>query len=362
MSNTYGSKLKLSVFGASHAPFIGAAMQSLPKGYKIDFEELCRFTARRAPGRNALSTPRKEADIPVFISGISGDRLTGEPLEIRINNTDTRSGDYTGYNDTPRPGHADFCARVKYGSGYDVAGGGAFSGRMTAPLCCAGGIALQLLRTKGIRIGAHIASAAGIKDRPFDPVRVSARTFTSVAAKDFPVIDGAAGEKMQAAILSAKADGDSVGGTIECAALGLPVGLGGPLFDGMEGRISQIVFAVPAVKGIEFGAGFEVAGMRGSEDNDPFCIEKGRVRTVSNNHGGILGGITSGMPLIFRCAVKPTPTIAKEQESVSLSRMEPAAVRGRGRHDPCIVQRAVPVIEAAAALAILDVMLEEGKF
>lgn len=362
MSKTYGTKLKLSVFGASHAPFIGAALQGLPKGYKIDPEAVDRFMERRAPGRNAVSTARREPDKPIFVTGIRDGRLTGGPLEIRINNTDTRSSDYSEFNDRPRPGHADFCARVKYGDGYDVAGGGSFSGRMTAPICCAGAVAVQLLAAKGIRVGAHIASVAGIKDKAFDLAKVTSRGFARIANKEIPVLDDEAGEKMKEAILSAKREGDSVGGVIECAVTGLPVGLGGPLFDGMEGRISEIVFAVPAVKGIEFGAGFGAALLRGSEDNDPFCIEKGKVRTATNNHGGILGGITSGMPLVFRCAVKPTPTIAKEQDTVSLSAMEAAKIRGRGRHDPCVVPRAVPVIEAAAALAVLDVLLEENKF
>lgn len=264
----------------------------------------------------------------------------------------TPSGDYDGLSVVPRPGHADYTAGVKYGGHADFAGGGAFSGRLTAPLCIAGGICLQLLKKQGIEFISRIASIGTVED--VAPLTVS------TAGKPFPVVDDAVGETMRAEIAAAKAEGDSVGGIVECAVLGLPVGLGGPLFDGMEGRISSIVFGIPAVKGIEFGIGFGAARLRGSENNDPFVVENGTVRTTTNHCGGILGGITNGMPLTFRTAFKPTPSIAKEQQSVNLNTLTPEILRVRGRHDPCIVPRAVPCIEAAAAIAVYDALLGQS--
>ena len=295
------------------------------------------------------STPRKEADAPEFLSGLVENVTCGAPITAVIRNTNTRSGDYANLAVVPRPGHADYTAWVKYGGHADFAGGGAFSGRLTAPLCIAGGICLQLLKKRGIEIISRIASIGTVED----PAPLTAST----ADKPFPVVDDAAGEAMRAAIAAAKADGDSIGGVVECAVLGLPAGLGGPLFDGMEGQIASIVFGIPAVKGIEFGIGFAAARLRGSENNDPFTGENGQVRTATNHCGGILGGITDGMPLTFRAAFKPTPSIAREQQSVNLTTLTPEALRIVGRHDPCIVPRAVPCIEAAAAIAVYDALL-----
>ena len=347
----YGEHLHLTIFGQSHAPAIGMTLEGLPAGEAIDMEALQGFLNRRAPGQNEWSTPRKEADVPEFLSGLVGNVTCGTPLTAIIRNTNTRSGDYARLSVVPRPGHADFTAAVKYGGHADFAGGGAFSGRLTAPLCIAGGICLQLLRRRGITVISRIAAIGGVTD--------TAPLTASTAGKPFPVVEDAAGEAIRAAIAAAKAEGDSVGGIIECAVLGLPVGLGGPLFDGMEGKIASIIFGIPAVKGIEFGAGFAAAALRGSENNDAFTVENGTVKTVTNHCGGILGGITNGMPLTFRTAFKPTPSIAKEQQSVNLTSLTPETLRVQGRHDPCIVPRAVPCVEAAAAVAVYDALLGE---
>ena len=347
----YGEHLHLTIFGQSHAPAIGMTLEGLPAGEAIDMEALQGFLNRRAPGQNEWSTPRKEADVPEFLSGLVGNVTCGAPLTAIIRNTNTRSGDYAGLSVVPRPGHADFTAAVKYGGHADFAGGGAFSGRLTAPLCIAGGICLQLLRRRGMTVISRIAAIGGVTD--------TAPLTASTAGKPFPVVEDAAGEAIRAAIAAAKAEGDSVGGIIECAVLGLPVGLGGPLFDGMEGKIASIIFGIPAVKGIEFGAGFAAAALRGSENNDAFTVENGTVKTVTNHCGGILGGITNGMPLTFRTAFKPTPSIAKEQQSVNLTSLTPETLRVQGRHDPCIVPRAVPCVEAAAAVAVYDALLGE---
>lgn len=345
----YGEHLRLTVFGQSHAPAIGMTLEGLPAGEAIDMEALQAFLERRAPGRNDWSTPRREADAPEFLSGLVGNVTCGAPITAIIRNTNTRSGDYANLAVVPRPGHADYTAQVKYGGHQDYAGGGAFSGRLTAPLCIAGGICIQLLKRRGIEIISRIASVGTAED--------TAPLTCSTAEKPFPTVSDEAGTAMRAVIADAKAEGDSVGGVIECAVLGLPAGLGGPLFDGMEGRIASIVFGIPAVKGIEFGAGFASARLRGSENNDPFTVENGTVKTVSNRCGGILGGITDGMPLTFRAAFKPTPSIARAQQSVNLKTLTPETLRVTGRHDPCIVPRAVPCVEAAAAVAVYDALL-----
>lgn len=349
MSSTYGEHLKLSIFGQSHAPAIGMTLDGIPAGRAIDLDELQRFLDRRAPGRAEYATPRKEADRPEFLSGLVGNVTCGAPLAAIIRNTNTRSGDYSDLAVVPRPGHADYTAAVKYGGAQDAAGGGHFSGRLTAPLCIAGGICLQLLRHEGIEIISRIAAIAGVEDL--------GELTASTAEKAFPVVDDAQGAKMREAIAAAKAEGDSVGGVIEVAAFGLPVGLGDPMFGGMENRIAAIVFGVPAVKGVEFGEGFGAARLRGSENNDGFCVRDGKISTLTNHCGGILGGITNGMPLRFRAAVKPTPSIFQPQRSVNLETMEETTLQIQGRHDPCIVPRAVPVMEAAAAIAIYDALL-----
>ncbi|MGN0660981.1 MAG: chorismate synthase [Oscillospiraceae bacterium] len=361
MGSTIGKNFKISIFGQSHSKAIGVTVDGLPAGIAVDTDELAAFMTRRAPGRNEFSTKRSEKDAPEFLSGLVNGRTCGAPLTAVIYNSDTRSGDYKNIADIPRPAHADFCAQMKYHGFQDVAGGGHFSGRLTAPLCIAGGIALQALRAEGIEIGAHISSIGKICGKRFDPVCVTAEELDAVRKKDFPVIDDEAGESMKELISLARNNLDSVGGTIECAVIGLPVGLGDPMFEGLENKISQAVFGIPAVKGIEFGRGFESAQLFGSENNDEFYMNGEEIKTRTNNHGGILGGISSGMPLIFRAAIKPTPSISQPQKSVSLSRREDAELVIKGRHDPCIVQRAVPCMEAAAAVAVYDAFLEHRK-
>ncbi len=356
MTDFCGEKIRLHVFGASHAPAIGFELQGVPAGEAVDPAVLQVFMDRRAPGRNAFSTARKEADVPVFESGITGGKTDGGLIRGVIANRDTRSRDYEDLRYVPRPGHADYPAYIRYGEERDFRGGGVFSARLTAPLCAAGGILLQILARKGVRIEAHLLEAAGIRDRAYDPVAEEPENYAD-SEPDFPVHSAEAGRKMQEAILQAKEDGDSVGGIVECRITGLPAGLGEPLYGSFEGRIAQAVFGIPAVKGIEFGAGFEAARLRGSENNDPYYIDKnGCVRTKTNHHGGILGGLTSGMPVIFRAAFKPTPSIAAEQDSVDLRTMQDTRLQIRGRHDPCVAVRAVPCVIAAAAVAAADIL------
>ena len=355
MNSTYGEKLKLSIFGQSHGKAIGMTLDGIPAGLAVDEEKLQRFLTRRAPGRHQYDTPRKEADKPDFLSGIVNGQTCGAPISAVIYNTNTRSEDYDNLKDCPRPGHSDYTAQIKYGGSQDAAGGGHFSGRLTAPLCIAGGLCKQWLEESGIRIGAHILSIGNISDEPefldwIDP------DFSKIG-EDFPVLNPEAGEKMKTAIAQAKADGDSLGGIIECLITGLPAGIGGPMFAGLEGKIAQCIYGIPAVKGIDFGSGFSGSTFRGSQNNDPFAVREGKVVTKTNNAGGILGGISTGMPIVFRTAFKPTPSIAIEQDSVRLSTMEEVKLRVHGRHDPCIVPRAVPVVEAAAAIAIYDAIL-----
>ena len=357
MSCNFGSKIKLTIFGQSHSQAIGCVLDGIPAGIKLDAERIEAFMARRAPGKNAMSTARKEADKPKIISGVVDGITCGAPICAIIENSDTRSGDYEKLRNLPRPAHSDFAAYMKHNGFNDIRGGGNFSGRMTAPLCFAGAICAQILESKGIHIGAHIASIGLVDDEKFDPVNVSKAEFDCIKAKELPVICDEKGEEMAQVVAEARADGDSLGGTVECAVIGLPVGIGDPIFDGVENKISAAVFGIPAVKGIEFGSGFEGSMLKGSENNDEFICENGKIKTKTNNHGGILGGITSGMPVIFRCAFKPTPSIVKEQQTVNLATNEAEALVIGGRHDPCIVQRAVPCVEAAAAVAIADFIL-----
>lgn len=357
MSSEFGHLLKISVFGQSHGKAIGVVVDGLPAGEAIDLDELQAFLDRRKPGKNRLSTARKESDAPTFLSGLENGKTCGAPLCAVIQNADQHSSDYAGLTDTPRPGHADYTAAVKWGGQADMRGGGHFSGRLTAPLCIAGGIAKQILARRGIHVGAHLAEVAGIADDPF-PLYPTAELFEKLAAKDFPVLDDGAGERMQQAILAAREELDSVGGIVECAAIGLPAGLGDPMFDGVENRLAAALFGIPAVKGVEFGAGFAAARSRGSENNDAFSVQNGAVVTETNHAGGILGGITNGMPILLRTAMKPTPSIARAQKTVRLSQMEEISLEIRGRHDPCIAHRAVPVVEAVTAAVLLDLLLE----
>ena len=348
-----GSTLRLSIFGQSHSEAIGMTLDGLPAGIPVDPDRLQQFLNRRAPGQNEWSTPRREEDRPEFLCGLKDGITCGAPLTALIRNRNTRGKDYESLRVIPRPGHADYTAQIKYSGFQDYYGGGHFSGRLTAPFCIAGGILLQFLERQGITVNARILRIADVTDdAPF---------LCSVADKLFPVVSDEASRRMQKTISEARSEGDSVGGIVECVVRGAPAGLGNPIFDGVENRIAQLMFAVPAVKGIEFGAGFAAAGMHGSENNDEFYYDGDTVRTRTNNHGGILGGISSGMPIIFRAAIKPTPSISREQNTVDLTLKKDAKLEIHGRHDPCIVPRAVPVIEAAAAIAAVNLLAEVEK-
>ena len=350
-----GNKLSVSVFGQSHSECIGAVIDGLPAGAEIDRDRINAFMGRRAPGQNFFSTLRKETDRPEFLSGLVDGVTCGAPLAFKIDNANAKSADYESLKKTPRPSHADYTAYVKFEGHNDIAGGGQFSGRLTAPLCCAGAICLQLLEEKGITVKSHIYSIKDVRDDAFNADNL----FDSEIKLNpfFPVLNRFNGDRMKTVIQTAMENSDSVGGVIECAVLGLPTGLGEPMFDGMENIIAKNIFAIPAVKGIEFGSGFEGTLKYGSENNDDFTVKDGKISTVTNNHGGILGGITSGMPLVFWVAVKPTPSIGTEQTSVNLDTKKEEALTVRGRHDPCIVPRAVPAVEAVAAITVLDLLL-----
>lgn len=364
MASVFGNVIHLSIFGQSHSPAIGCSLDGLPAGIELDLDALQRFLDRRAPGRSDTATMRREADAPEFIAGITDGRTDGAPLAAIIRNADTRSGDYAGLRRVPRPGHADFPARIKYRNMHDVAGGGHFSGRLTAPLCVAGGIALQALEGCGVRVAAHIANLGpeGIPDEPLNPMEADPGQLAAIASHELPCIDADAASRMREAILSARSELDSIGGVVECAAYGMPAGVGDPMFDGIENRIARIAFGIPAVKGVDFGAGFGAAYLKGSENNDAYRMIDGAVRTETNRAGGILGGITTGAPVVWQMAVKPTPSIGRVQRSVDMDEGADTELTVRGRHDPCIVPRAVPVAEAACALALLDALLEDGRF
>ena len=333
MNSRFGTNFRIAIFGESHAAAIGVEIEGVPAGTRIDIEELQRFLERRAPGRDALSTARREADAPEFLCGVKDGVATGAPIAAIIRNSDTRSGDYGNLANVPRPGHADFPAEVRFSGHQDKAGGGHFSGRLTAPLCVAGGIAMQMLARAGVSVSARA-------------VRIGGETEP---------------ERMKAAIEAAREDGDSVGGVVEAEVRGVPVGMGDPMFGGLKNRIAQAVFGIPAVKGVEFGEGFAAAEMRGSENNDPYGVADGKVTPLTNHAGGILGGLSTGAPIVFRVAFKPTPSIAKEQDSVDMATGRPVKLVVKGRHDPCVVLRAVPCVEAAAAIAVCDAMMERTK-
>jgi chorismate synthase len=350
MKSSFGKNCRVTIFGGSHEDRIGVTLEGFPQGFTPDLEKLQRFMDRRAPGNSAFSTPRKEPDLVQVESS--------SPLTLFINNTNTQSGDYAQLRQIPRPGHADYTAHIKYGDSINMAGGGPFSGRMTAPLCIAGGLAMQVLAQHGIRVGAHISSISDQQDEYFNPTNIPETLLVALSGSDFPVISIEAGENMQRLILDAKIQGDSVGGIVEACAIGVPAGLGSAMFDGVESILSPILFGIPGVKGVEFGTGFAASLLKGSENNDPFFVENDKVRTVTNHHGGVLGGITSGMPLVLRVAFKPTPSISMDQQSINLKTLEPEILQVTGRHDPCIVLRAVPVVEAAMAIGLLDLLME----
>lgn len=356
--NTIGKLCTLTIYGESHGPSIGAVLDGLPAGTVIDWDEVRREMARRAPGQSALTTARKETDAFTVESGWFEGHTTGTPLAVRIANGDQHSKDYSTLRRLMRPGHADYAGRVRYGGWNDYRGGGHFSGRLTAPLVLAGAIARQILRREGIVIGAHILRIAGVEDAPFPPLGAGAAVLEGLSRQALPLLDPSKEAPMREAILAAKNDADSVGGIIECMAEGLPPGLGDPLFDSVESRLSQMLFSVPAVKGVEFGEGFRFAAMRGSAANDPMRWENGAVRCTANHNGGLTGGITDGAPLLFRTVIKPTPSIGRAQQTVDMESGGDAVLEVRGRHDPCIVTRAVPVIEAAAAWTLLDILME----
>ncbi len=353
MSSTYGENLKLTIFGQSHGPAIGMTLDGIPAGLPVNFDELQVFLNRRAPGQNNWSTPRKEEDRPEFLAGVLDGFTCGAPIAAVIHNTNTRSGDYANLKDCPRPGHADYTAQIKYGGFQDAAGGGHFSGRLTAPLCIAGGLCKQWLAEQGIRIAARISAIADVTDIESDTLNPP----LDLIGTDFPVLSPDAGQRMRDRIAEVRMECDSVGGIIECCITGVPAGLGEPMFGGVESRIAQIVYGIPAVKSVEFGIGREASELRGSQCNDAFTVKNGKISTLTNHAGGILGGITNGMPVIFRAAIKPTPSISRPQQSVSLSKAQQQELVVKGRHDPCIVPRAVPVIEAAAAIAMFDLIL-----
>lgn len=360
MSSSWGNALKISIFGESHGPGIGVVLDGVPAGLALDLEQINTFMRRRAPGRDKTSTPRKEKDLPEILSGFWNGYTTGTPLTALIQNSDTHSSDYSQFASIARPGHADYTGFVRYHGFNDIRGGGHFSGRLTAPLCFAGAVAKQLLAQKGVLVGAHIFRAAGIPDQPYPTLSLDAQTLLSPGEKDFPVLDDAAGERMREAIEKARLAQDSVGGVVECGVIGMPAGIGSPMFDGLENGLASLIFGIPAVKGLEFGDGFSAADLLGSQNNDPFCIRDGKVSAETNHAGGILGGISNGLPILLRVAFKPTPSISQTQQTVDFKAMTQGSVNIRGRHDPCIVARAVPVVEAAAALALADAFLSQG--
>ena len=364
VSSGFGQNIRVQIAGGSHEPCISAVVMGLPEGFAIDMEKLRAFTSLRAPGNSVFTTARNESDEPIIATGLAEDGTTdGSPLTIIIENKDAHPAEYEKIKNIPRPGHADFTARMKYDKdgkyeGPCMAGGGPFSARMTAPLCAAGGIALQMLEKRGIAIGAHLFSIGDIYDEPFDPSAVTGDELSALAKSPFPVNDAEAGRKMRDLITKVKDEGDSIGGIVEAAVTGLPAGIGGSMYGGVESVLSPVLFGIPAVKGIEFGTGFAASLLKGSENNDPFIIKDGKVTTLTNHHGGILGGITSGTPLVVRVAFKPTPSITLPQDSVDMDKMEPVKLSIEGRHDPCVAVRAVPAVNAALALGLLDMLMQ----
>ncbi len=360
MADSFGKLFRITLFGESHSAAIGVVIDGVPAGIPLDLDKINKEMRRRAPGQDNLSTPRKEADLPNIVSGFFEGKTTGTPLCVIIENTNTRSGDYTP--ELLRPAHADFTGKVRYSGFNDYRGGGHFSGRLTAPLVFAGAVAKQFLEREGITVMAHLKSVGDVCDESFPPCEIGGDLAEKILSYELPVIDESVIGKMKEAILSAKADKDSVGGVVECVVVGARAGLGSPFFESVESRLAAMMFSVPAVKGIEFGAGFNITKMRGSEANDSFYLDGDKIRTRTNNNGGINGGITNSMPIIFRTAIKPTPSIAAEQETVNIDEMKECKMSIHGRHDPCIAHRAVSVIEAAASVVMADLVLEEKTY
>ncbi len=358
MSSQWGKNIKVSIFGESHGPAIGAVVDGLPAGFAPDINELEKQMARRAPGGNAYATKRNEKDAVEVLSGLFNGKLIGSPLCLLIRNTDQHSDSYPEQMELPRPGHADYPAYVRYHGAEDFRGGGHFSGRLTAPLVAAGALAAQVLASRGVVIGSHIGRIGAVSDRNWDRACIDASILQNLSASAIPTLDDNTAAAMLEAIERARMDCDSLGGEIETAMIGLPAGIGSPMMDGVESRLASLLFAIPAVKGVQFGDGFALAAMTGSEANDPYVIHDGGIRTATNRNGGLLGGITTAMPLVFSVVIKPTPSIAKTQRTVNLSTMTEQDIAIHGRHDPCIVPRAIPVVEAAAALALLDAWMD----
>ncbi len=352
MKNTFGNSVAVTLFGESHGEMIGAVLDGLAPGIAIDRDYIAHMLDLRRP-EGKISTSRKEQDAFKIVSGVINGRTTGTPLTIFIPNENANSSDYAAMKTVARPSHADYTAQCKYHGFQDSRGGGHFSGRITAALVAAGAICKFALEQKGICIGTHVLKCAGVVDRDFEDLSEDIR---SLSQKTFAVLAEEQGEKMRAAILAAAAEGDSVGGVLETAIIGMPEGIGEPWFDSVESMISHMMFSIPAVKAIEFGAGFSIADMKGSEANDPLRLENGRIVTTQNNNGGINGGITNGMPILFRTAIKPTPTIFKPQNTVDFSSMTETVLDPKGRHDPAIVHRARIVQDAATAIVLCDAL------
>ncbi len=358
MSSHIGTKLHMSVFGESHGEGVGVILDGFPAGFTVDQEKLLAFQDRRRPGKNLTSTQRQEPDLPVILGGITNGVTNGAPIAMMIKNQDTRSKDYAEMLTAARPGHADYTGFVRYQGANDPRGGGHFSGRLTATLVFAGGLCKQYLESRGIFVGAHLASVKDIWDQPFDPVDLTQEQLLLPGTREFPVLDEEKGKLMWDAIDHARLYQNSVGGVVEAAAIGLPAGIGNPMFDGIENRLAAAIFGIPGVKGLEFGAGFAASAMLGSENNDAFYMKDGEVKTRTNHHGGILGGITSSMPLVLRAALKPTSSIAMEQNTIDYRNLTDTKLSVRGRHDPCIAVRAVPVVEAMVAFVLADFLLD----
>lgn len=360
MSSQFGSFLRLSLFGQSHGEAIGITLDGFPAGLPIDMDALAREMARRAPGQSALSTPRKEADAPEFLSGVLNGVTTGQPLCAIIRNTNQHSKDYGSSVDLARPAHADYTGHVRYFGFEDWRGGGSFSGRLTAPIVLAGALCKQYLAAKHIKIESHVLRIGQVTDIRFSDLPADA-DLSALPSMPLPVLQQGTEVLMEQEILAARSDGDSVGGQVECRVTGLPVGLGAPFFDSVESILSHLMFSIPGVKGIDFGSGFTLSQMRGSEANDAFRIKDGQVVTSTNHAGGINGGITNGMEVLFTCAIRPTPSIAQVQQTVSLQNMKEAELTIHGRHDPCILSRVTPVVEAMAAIGIMELWKERAS-
>ena len=354
MSGVWGKNIKFSIFGESHGKAVGINIDGLKPGIELDLNKIKSEMDRRAPGNSELSTPRFEEDSFQILSGFFNGKTTGTPLCAVIYNGNQHSGDYEKTKDLMRPSHGDFTGFIKYNGFNDYRGGGHFSGRLTAPLVFAGAVCKQVLEEKGIKIGSHIKSIGKIEDKNFDMVTVDEEILNSLKMNSFPVLEDSVSKIMKEAILKAKEEKDSLGGIIETAVINIPPGIGEPFFDSVESTLAHLLFSIPGVKGVEFGTGFDITKMKGSQANDEYYIEGDKVRTYSNNNGGILGGITNGMPIIHRVAIKPTPSIGKVQRTVNIGKSENDKLEIKGRHDPCIVPRAVAVVEAVTAMAILD--------